>query len=125
MTRRVAVSLPLVAFLAVGALFSLARSGAGAPPSIGLVEKEFLFTPKDVVVRWGGGIAFVVKNQGAIEHNFVLEAPGGTTVAQITTIEPGETGRVTATLPAGIYTIYCSLPGHRDAGMVATLRVGP
>jgi hypothetical protein len=40
-------------------------------------------------------------------------------------IEPGQTRRVTASLPAGIYTIYCSLPGHRDAGMAATLRVSP
>jgi len=124
MTRRIAITVPLVAFLAASALFSLTRSGAGAPPSVGLIEKEFLFTPKDIVVGIGG-IAFVVNNQGAIEHNFVLEAPGGKTVAQIDAIEPGQTGRVTATLPPGIYTMYCSLPGHRDAGMVATLRVGP
>jgi len=124
MTRRIAVTVPLVALLAAGAFLSLARSGAGAPPSVGLIEKEFLFTPKDVVVGTGG-IAFVVNNEGAIEHNFVLEAPGGKTVAQIAAIEPGQTASVTATLPSGIYTIYCSLPGHRDAGMVATLRVGP
>jgi len=124
MTRRIAVTVPVVAFLAAGALFSLVRSGAGAPPSVGLIEKEFLFTPKDVVVGIGG-IAFVVNNQGAIDHNFVLEAPGGKTVAQIDAIAPGQTGRVTAILPPGLYTMYCSLPGHRDAGMVATLRVGP
>ena len=124
MTRRIAVTVPVVAFLAASALFALARSGAGAPRAVGLIEKEFLFTPKDVAVGMGG-IAFVVNNQGEIEHNFVLEAPGGKTVAQIDTIAPGQTGRVTATLPPGIYTMYCSLPGHREAGMVATLRVGP
>jgi uncharacterized cupredoxin-like copper-binding protein len=87
-----------------------------------LIAKEFMFDPKDVVVG-PGEIAFVVKNQGAIEHNLVLEVPGGKTVTQIAIIEPGQTTKVTVSLSAGVYTLYCSLPGHREAGMAATLRV--
>jgi uncharacterized cupredoxin-like copper-binding protein len=112
----------LGALLALSAVLSLARSGRSAQLPVGLILKEFLFDPKDVTVRTGE-IAFVVKNQGSIEHNLVLEVPGGKTVAQIAIIEPGQTTKVTATLPAGIYTIYCSLPGHKEAGMAATLRV--
>lgn len=97
---------------------------AASATQLGLIAKEFLFDPKDFTVGTGE-IVFVVKNQGAIEHNLVLEVPGGKTVAQIAIIEPGQTTRVTATLPAGTYTLYCSLPGHRDAGMAATLRVTP
>jgi uncharacterized cupredoxin-like copper-binding protein len=97
---------------------------AASATQLGLIAKEFLFDPKDITVGTGE-IAFVVKNQGTIEHNLVLEVPGGKTVAQIAIIEPGQTRRVTASLPAGTYTFYCSLPGHRDAGMVATLRVSP
>src|ERR1700736_3893105 len=107
---------------------------ASAPPAagrqmasatqLGLIAKEFLFDPKDYTVG-SGEIAFVVKNQGTIEHNLVLEVPGGKAVTQIAIIEPGQTRRVTASLPAGTYIFYCSLPGHRDAGMVATLRVSP
>jgi cell division septation protein DedD len=109
--------------LALGVVLSLAHSGRSAPPSVGLVAKEFLFDPKDITVGTGE-IVFVVKNQGAIEHNVVLESPGGETVAQIAIIQAGQTRTVTAFLPAGIYTLYCSLPGHRYAGMTASLRAG-
>ena len=30
---------------------------------------------------------------------------------------------LTATLKAGTYAFYCSVPGHRQAGMVGTLKV--
>lgn len=57
-----------------------------------------------------GDIDFSFENQGAIEHNVVieelgdeliLEAPGGGTDEATVTMEPGE------------YTYYCSIPGHR------------
>src|SRR5207237_10666156 len=110
MTRRIAVTVPLVALLAAGAFLSLARSGAGAPPSVGLIEKEFLFTPKDVVVG-AGGSAFVVDYEGAIQHNFVLDAPGRKTVVQMDGIQPGQTTGVTAPPPRWRFAIQCELPG--------------
>jgi uncharacterized cupredoxin-like copper-binding protein len=118
---RIAIVAP-VALLVLSAVLFLAYSGPSAPLPVGLIAKEFMFDPKDVVVG-SGEIAFVVKNQGEIEHNLVLEAPGGKTVTQIAIMEPGQTMKVTVSLPAGVYTLYCSLPGHRDAGMAATLRV--
>jgi uncharacterized cupredoxin-like copper-binding protein len=120
---RIAVVVP-AALLVLGVMLFLAHSGPSAPLPVGLIAKEFLFDPKDVIVG-SGEVAFVVKNQGSIEHNLVLEVTGGKTVAQIAIIEPGQTTKVTVSLPAGIYTLYCSLPGHREAGMAATLRVKP
>ena len=113
-----------VALLALSTVLSFAHSGSSASRFVGLIAKEFFFDPNGVTVK-SGEIAFVVKNRGTIEHNFVLEGPGGTIIAQIAVIEPGQTGEVKAIVPADTYTIYCSLPGHRDAGMVATLRVSP
>lgn len=54
----------------------------------------------------------------------------GNTVAALGTdrhvahADPGETVTATFTIDqAGTYTAYCSVPGHRDAGMVASLEV--
>lgn len=106
----------------------LAVSGLGAaapgPQRIDVKASDFAFAPKDLVAR-PGPMAFVVKNEGAIEHNFVIEDGAKKTVAQIAVIAPGGTEEVRATLQAGGYGVYCSLPGHQEAGMVGTLRVKP
>lgn len=68
-------------------------------------------------------MTFAVRNDRAIEHNFIVEGAGAKRIADIPVIEPGQALEATATVPRGAYTIYCSLPGHREAGMVATLSV--
>jgi uncharacterized cupredoxin-like copper-binding protein len=112
------------ALAALAAVLLLPYLGRGASPTVELAAKEFSFTPKETTAN-AGGITLVVQNQGAIEHNLVVAASGGNAVAQIAIIEPGETSVLQASLPPGTYTLYCNLPGHRDAGMVATLRVNP
>jgi len=93
---------------------------ASAATSVHLDAKEFLFAPKDVTVP-AGEVTFVVKNEGAIEHNFVLEDKAKKRTAQIPVLEPAQTLEIKATLKPGSYVIYCSLPGHKEAGMVGTL----
>ena len=36
-------------------------------------------------------------------------------------LNPGESITLTVNLPAGSYTFFCTIPGHRPAGMVGTL----
>jgi len=59
-----------------------------------------------------------VKNVGKIPHDLALQ--GG---AKTALISPGKSATLTVTLKPGTYTLYCSVPGHRQAGMVAKLTV--
>jgi manganese oxidase len=67
-----------------------------------------------------GPTVFEVTNDGAIPHNLVLEGGPGTPE-----LANGQTHRLdVGNLASGTYTILCDIPGHREAGMVATLVVG-
>jgi heme/copper-type cytochrome/quinol oxidase subunit 2 len=63
-----------------------------------------------------GVVTFVVKNAGKIPHNLTIQ--GG---KHTTNIAPGKTVKLTVTLKKGAYTLYCSVPGHRQLGMVTKL----
>jgi glucose/arabinose dehydrogenase/plastocyanin len=57
-------------------------------------------------------------NSGAALHTFVIDELGIKVELQ-----PGNEGSVTIDAPAGRYTFYCDVPGHREAGMEGTLTV--
>jgi|AmaraimetFIIA100_FD_contig_71_2317566_length_2439_multi_6_in_0_out_0_2 uncharacterized cupredoxin-like copper-binding protein len=120
----IGASLLAFSLVALSVVLMFPDAVRSSPSTIRLVAEEFRFTPKEVTIPTGD-IAFAVTNQGEIEHNLAVEDPGGKRVVQIAIIEPGETKSITASLPAGTYVIYCTLPGHREAGMAATLRVRP
>jgi uncharacterized cupredoxin-like copper-binding protein len=103
-----------------------AKPGAtpvAAGHAIPVTETEFkIALPAQKVAP--GKVTFAVKNAGHIQHDFVVSGPGVTAAAKTPLINPGKSGTLTVTLAAGSYTVYCSVPGHRAAGMVATLTVG-
>ena len=70
-----------------------------------------------------GNATFVVRNTGAIEHNFIVETQTGQSLARIANIEVGKTEEVAADLRPGTYPMVCNLPGHKEAGMVGTITV--
>ena len=58
-------------------------------------------------------------NNGVAVHNFKIEAPR----VYSDQLYGGDTVDLTVSLPAGTYTYFCTIPGHRAAGMVGTLTV--
>jgi plastocyanin len=61
-------------------------------------------------------------NDSSTPHDVTIEDSSGSQVAQTDTIS-GDTADATANLPAGTYTFFCSVDGHRAAGMEGTLTI--
>lgn len=93
---------------------SLPTSGADA---LTVVGTEFAFDPDALVLSPNATITF--DNQGVVVHNieidgvvgFKVEAQAGQTTTGSIDVAPGE------------YVIFCSIPGHREAGMEGSLTV--
>jgi plastocyanin len=75
----------------------------------------------DALSAKAGTVRITLTNPAPVEHNVTLQTPQG--VKGGPTVGKGGTSTVTAPLKAGTYTYYCSVPGHREAGMQGTLTV--
>ena len=101
-----------------------ATAAAAAPAGhpIAVSETEFkVALPAQKVAP--GKVTFMVRNAGKIQHDLVISGAGVKGAAKTPLLDPGMSATLTVTLAAGSYTLYCSVPGHRAAGMVATLTV--
>ena len=101
-----------------------APAGKGEPAhSVSVSETEFKIALPSAKVG-PGKITFLVKNAGKIQHDLAVTGPGVSATAKTPLLDSGASGTLTVTLGAGSYTLYCSVPGHRAAGMAAKLTVG-
>jgi len=119
------VGLALVAAIrapSTGAVGVEGVSAAGEAPASNDVTaaiemKEFEFTGTLTVPA--GNLTIELTNAGSMVHNLAIE--GGPTSPDV---QPGDTISFdVGYLEPGTYTIYCAIPGHREAGMEATLVV--
>jgi plastocyanin len=58
----------------------------------------------------------------SLQHNLTVASPSGAVVGATATFQGG-TKILALNLKAGTYKFYCSVPGHRAAGMEGTLTV--
>jgi plastocyanin len=68
-----------------------------------------------------GEVTITMTNDGDLPHNVAIKGEGVDEKGEI--VQNGGTSTVTATLEAGEYTFYCSVPGHEAGGMTGTLTV--
>jgi plastocyanin len=92
---------------------------AGATKTTPMVHlSEFQIDPS--VISASVGDKLEVMNVGSMTHNLAVE---GTSLST-SMISPRGAAELTLTgLSPGTYTVYCQVPGHRDSGMHAQLRV--
>lgn len=91
-----------------------ASQPSGTEISVGATE--FAFDPGAIEVPAGGEATITLTNKGTIEHDITVDALAVKILAR-----PGQTTSGTVTAKAGTYDFYCSIPGHKQAGMVGTL----
>lgn len=65
-----------------------------------------------------GELSVESPNKASVPHNIVIEGKGEGQVVQ-----NGGVSKFTASFTAGKYEFFCSVPGHREAGMTGTLTV--
>jgi plastocyanin len=68
-----------------------------------------------------GTVTITMTNMSPVEHNVTIAE--GSKVLGATPTFAGSSKTVTVKLKPGKYTFYCSVPGHRQAGMEGTLTV--
>lgn len=80
--------------------------------------RSFEFEPGDITVTAGEDVAIVLRSEDLL-HDFTVDELDAHVAA-----DAGETaeGGLRADEP-GRYTYYCTVPGHREAGMEGTLIV--
>ncbi|HEU4392493.1 MAG TPA: plastocyanin/azurin family copper-binding protein, partial [Solirubrobacterales bacterium] len=77
---------------------------------------------KTALVSAPGEVTIDFTNPAALEHDVAIEDESGEELAGSDLIGEGETS-VSAELAPGLYTFFCTVPGHREAGMEGTLTV--
>ena len=78
------------------------------------------FEPTELEAE-AGEVAIGLTAEAAVEHNVVIEGVNGD--APVVEANSGSTNVGAVELEPGTYTFFCSIPGHRTAGMEGTLTV--
>ena len=91
------------------------------PQTIDVTETEFKIALPSTQVK-AGPVTFNAKNAGKIDHDLVVTGQG---LTKGTPVFPGGQSRtLKVTLKPGTYKLFCSVPGHEAAGMLARITVG-
>jgi plastocyanin len=97
-------------------------AGGGGTVSISANPDGDLAYEQDSVSAPAGPVTIEFDNPASIGHDVVVEDDAGNELAR-TDVISGDTTTAEGEFEAGDYTFYCSVPGHRDAGMEGTLTV--
>ncbi len=79
------------------------------------------FTSDEATAK-AGKVTVNFTNSSPVPHDVAIEDSSGETIAETEILAEGSDS-TTAELEPGEYTFYCSVPGHRQAGMEGTLTV--
>lgn len=114
----------ITAFVAIGvAVNSESGNAAVAPSPSGKTDFEISLVDIDIVpasidVPAGKAITLHVSNDGTMAHDLKLDGTTGTAI-----LAPGESETITIPAINADAQAWCTIPGHKEAGMILDLKV--
>jgi plastocyanin len=99
---------------------SAASGGSGKTVDVTLMDFSITLAGGDSLAP--GTYTFAVSNQGPSSHNLTISGPGVSNQAT-PTFASGGSETLTVTLQSGKYQFYCSVPSHKQLGMLDTVTV--
>ncbi len=112
-----------LAALVIAVAAPVVPAGAARQSQVQVVEKEYSLTLSRLRVSSGKVVVQLV-NFGMDDHDLVVQgAAKGSKPVTFAMLAPGKLETKTLQLAPGRYTLFCSIPGHRALGMVASLTV--
>ena len=84
-------------------------------------EGQLEYNTKSLSAK-AGKVSVDFTNSSSLPHNVTIESSGGEQVGATPTFSGGSKS-VSVNLKPGTYKFFCSVPGHRQAGMEGTLTV--
>ena len=98
--------------------------GAGGGSTVNISTpggSTLAYDQKDVTAK-AGSVTINFDNKEALQHDVAVADSSGKILGQ-TDLVSSSTANATVDLQPGTYTFYCTVPGHREAGMEGTLTV--
>ena len=131
-------------FFGFALILLVSACGGTSQPSteIAVEATDFAYSPLSITIPAGQPITLTLKNSGKVEHDFVIDKINVTDVASSDSgpaehhqmhqpeydlhffARAGESSTLEFTaLEPGTYEIFCSIEGHKEAGMIGKLIV--
>lgn len=95
--------------------------GSGGTLAIEAAASGFAYSSKTATAK-AGSVTVDFTNPQGIGHDVAIENSKGETIGKTEIVTEGESS-TTVELEPGTYTFYCTVSGHREAGMEGTLTV--
>jgi plastocyanin len=109
---------------AAPATTAAAGGGGGAASTVDISTpggSTLAYDQKSVSAK-AGSVTINFDNNEALQHDVAVADSSGKVLGQ-TDLVSSSTANATVDLQPGTYTFYCTVPGHKEAGMEGTLTV--
>ena len=110
-----------LAVAACGGGGSGGSSGDTVPAGATVIQAlDIKFDAKEYAAK-AGEVTIAYESKGQQVHTLVVYDANNRAIGDTLKVNPGQTKVETFDLPAGTYSLICDIPGHKAAGMTATL----